>query len=214
MRSRAPGSRPLLDCGEPSLHASLLKNPMNNPALSCVTIVPFSGASDELAAIREIFFLSSSRTQFASAVEREDFLARWTDYYLDHCRKYIFLARHGASVVGYLTGCAQSFKALPFFKDRVKSYALFMDQFDRFPAHLHVNCHPDVRNIGIGRLLVERFEVALATTAPGVHVVTSPLSQNVHFYHRLGFTYAITRETEGGKQLLFLGKALGGIKER
>src|ERR1700744_3575529 len=95
--------------------------------------------SADLAAIREIFFLSSSRQSFASDEEREKFFETWTGYYFKNCPELIFLDRAERGGRGYLMGCLDSAKASEFYRERLKSYAVFSGLFARFPAHLHIN---------------------------------------------------------------------------
>src|SRR5689334_12602876 len=116
----------------------------------CFTVImrvlPFLGNEHHLEALREIFFRSSARQTFSSAEERASFFENWTGYYFANEPTAIYLAVDSQNhLMGYLTGCTDSAVALPFFTSKIPSYSLFADQFDRFPAHLHVNCHPDAR---------------------------------------------------------------------
>jgi len=163
----------------------------------------------DLAAVREIFFTSSSRQKFASDEEREKFFATWTGYYFKHAPDLIFLHRndHG-EVIGYLMGAADSEAARSFYADRLKSYAVFADLFARFPAHLHINVHSSGRNQGIGAKLIDRFADELRRRGiKGLHIVTSPDSANVSFYHRNRFTYQQQRQWQG-HSLLFMGRGI------
>jgi ribosomal protein S18 acetylase RimI-like enzyme len=158
-------------------------------------------------AIREIFFLSSSRQTFASDDEREKFFSLWTDYYFKHAPELIFLDRdEKGRVRGYLMGAADSSKASTFYKDSLKSYAVFSDLFARFPAHLHINVHPSGRSQGVGARLIETFVAELRQRGiAGVHIVTSPDSANRAFYLRNGFTFEEIRKFRG-TPLLFMGR--------
>lgn len=150
------------------------------------------------AAITDIFFRSSVRQSFESDEARARFLATWTGWYLSEGAADVWLSLDDAgTVIGYLTGCRDSRAARPLFTT-VPRYDAFADLFDRFPAHLHVNVHPDHRNGGIGAALVEHFAAVCGT---GVHVVTGAGARNAAFYRRHGFTEAVER---GG--LLFLGR--------
>ncbi len=163
-------------------------------------------------AVEEIFFLSTARRNFATEQEKQDFLARWTGYYRESEPEGVFLAMAAdGRVAGYLTGCADSKSASRLYRD-IPSYSLFEDCFEAFPAHFHINCHPDFRNQGIGTRLVEAY-LAQCTRAglPGVHVVTVPQARNVAFYHRCGMNFSVARGWHG-QQLLFLGAQLGAGK--
>ena len=160
----------------------------------------------ELAAIREIFFVSSSRQKFASEEEREKFFETWTGYYFKNCADLILLDRDGETVRGYLMGCADSTAAKEYYSGRLKSYALFEDLFSYFPAHLHINVSPAARSQGVGARLIERFVGILRERkVPALHIVTSPDAANLEFYRRNGFGFEVTRPW-GSHSLLFMGK--------
>ena len=159
--------------------------------------------------IEEIFFLSTTATGFAEARHKQDFFQRWTAYYREQEPERIFLAlnRRG-HVLGYLTGCADSRAAERLYGD-IAYYGLFEDLFASYPAHLHINCHPEHRGRGIGSRLIGAFLADLRRDAvPGVHLVTVPGSRNVRFYQRCGFDVSIQRPWKT-RELLFLGRTLG-----
>ncbi|MBK3731543.1 GNAT family N-acetyltransferase [Azospirillum brasilense] len=157
-----------------------------------------------LAALEDIFFLSTLRKDFASAAERDAFLRTWTGWYVERAPDDVWfaLADDGA-VIGYLTGCKDSAGALDLARI-IPKYQVFADRFTAFPAHLHVNVRPGFRDHGVGRALVDRFaEDCRADGLPGLHLVTGVFARNVSFYQRAGFTTATQRGA-----LLFLGRRL------
>ena len=158
--------------------------------------------------IEEVFFLSTTLTEFANPEHKQSFFQRWTAYYREQEPEHIFLALDRCGhVVGYLTGCADSRSAERLYED-IGYYRLFEDLFDSYPAHLHVNCHPAHRGRGLGRRLVEAFLADLKREAvPGVHLVTAPGARNIRFYQRSGFDVSIRRRWKTG-ELLFLGQTL------
>lgn len=162
-----------------------------------------------LPQFKEIFYLTSSRKQFSSSDERDLFWRSWTQYYFDHEPQYIYLAfDESGKVCGYLTGCENSARALDEIKKSISSYECFSDQFGEFPAHLHINCHPNRQGQGWGRRLVEKFVEDLASkNIRGVHLITSPGEENVHFYSRLNFTHQLGRHWNN-HPLLFMGRNL------
>jgi ribosomal protein S18 acetylase RimI-like enzyme len=161
---------------------------------------------EEYKAIREIFFMSSSRQTFASEEEREKFFTTWTEYYFKFCPELILLDRDGDKVRGYLMGCVDSMAAEEFYRERLKSYSVFADLFPRFPAHLHINVHPTGRSQGVGGRLIGRFAALLKSQgALGVHIVTSPDSANREFYRRNGFEFEEIRPWQK-HSLLFMGR--------
>jgi len=161
------------------------------------------------AEIRDIFFLSAARRDFADARARADFAARWLEHYLTQHPDLVFLARaEGGGLAGYLTGCADSAGAAPLFRT-IPHFALFQDLFPAYPAHLHLNCRPEARSRGIGAALVEAFvDTLVAEAVPGVHVVTLPAARNATFYRRNSFTFEAARTAPDGPALLFLGRKL------
>ncbi|MFQ5784174.1 MAG: GNAT family N-acetyltransferase [Alphaproteobacteria bacterium] len=165
--------------------------------------------------IEEIFFLSSSRQVFTGEAERQDFLRRWTGYYRDRTPDLIFVAlAREQRLAGYLMGCRDSRAARRLYDD-IDSYRLFDDLFGTYPAHFHVNCHPDFRRRGIGTALVRAFVATLVRDrVAGVHVVTAAGSDNVAFYRKCGLRDAVGRPW-GGRELVFLGKRLrtGGVED-
>lgn len=157
-----------------------------------------------LAALEEIFFLSTLRTSFASPEESVAFLRTWTGWYVDEAPDDVWFAvAEEGRILGYLTGCKDSAGAGGLARI-IPKYEVFADRFAEFPAHLHVNIRPGHRDRGIGRALVDRFaEDCRADGLPGVHLVTAVFARNVPFYQRAGFTEATQRGP-----LLFLGRKL------
>jgi GNAT superfamily N-acetyltransferase len=156
----------------------------------------------------EIFFLSATTQRFDSEEKRQAFLDRWTGYYREWEPQRIYLAvLGGGGVAGYLTGCRDSRLARRLYRD-IPYYALFEDRFGEYPAHLHVNVHPQWRGVGVGSRLVNAFvEDCAAAHLDGVHVITAPGLPNVGFYGRCGFTHSVQRVWQERK-LLFLGRSL------
>ena len=179
-------------------------------AAGAVRLSDLAAPEAALAALTAIFFESSSRTSFTSPQERQNFLERWTGYYLNRYPEDVWLWREAdGSFAGYLTGCRDSAGAAPLY-EAVPGSAVFEDCFAAFPAHLHVNCRKDRQGLGIGGRLVGHF-AALCREAglAGVHIVTAPTARNVGFYQRAGFTERVLREF-GSRSLLFMGQTLNG----
>lgn len=170
--------------------------------LERLTALP--GRDAALAALVEIFFASTTRTEFASPAERVAFLDTWTGWYVAEAPRDIWMALAGEGlVVGYLTGCKDSAGSVELAR-RIPKYEVFADHFTAYPAHFHVNVRPGWRDHGLGRRLVDRFaEDCRSDGLPGVHLVTAVFARNVGFYQRAGFTDACQRGP-----LLFLGRRL------
>ena len=158
--------------------------------------------------IAAIFFLSSPTQRFASPDERDAFLERWTGWYRDEAPELVLAAlASDGTVAGYLTGCHDSGAAKRLYGD-IESYALFDDLFGDYPAHFHVNCHPDWRCKGIGRRLAEAFITGCAGQGiAGVHVVTAEGAHNAEFYRRRGLEAVAARPWQG-RDLVLMGRRL------
>ena len=171
--------------------------------------IQISVNSNKISAIREIFFASSARQDFASSEERQQFFSNWTDFYTKQDPYANLLAVDANNhILGYLMGCQDSARALLYYSEKNPSYLLFEDQFKYYPAHFHVNCHPDARGLGIGSLLISHFiEKLRKDKVAGVHIVTSPNADNRSFYARNKFDFELIRERKG-HQLLFMGRKI------
>jgi len=179
------------------------------PDISIASLAAGNLADRHWRMVEEIFYLSSSRREFGNPDEKLRFLERWTGYYRRNEPQHFLLATApDGRVAGYLSGCADSRAARRLYSD-IPYFAVFEDLFEVYPAHLHVNCHPEFRGRGIGTALIKAFiEVCSAAKLAGVHLVTSPGARNVNFYRRCGFGFSLTRNWREN-ELLFLAMALG-----
>lgn len=70
--------------------------------------------------------------------------------------------------------------------------AHFLDTafLERYPAHLHINLHPDHQGRGTGSRLLAQFETHLrGLGVPGLHLQTSNYNvKAIPFYRKMGFT--------------------------
>ncbi len=173
-----------------------------------VTLASRGDARALWAQAENIFFLSAPVRDFASTAEKRAFLERWTGYYRDSEPDHLYLSLDaGGGVAGYLTGCRDSGAARRLYRD-IESYGLFEDLFDAYPAHFHVNCHPDFRRRGIGTALVDAFVAACVEEgADGLHIVTGTGADNTAFYRKCGLGFALRRRC-GERELLFMGRRL------
>ncbi len=181
---------------------------MTNRDAGPVRLSDLTDGSAAVAALTEIFFESSSRTEFSSPQERQNFLERWTSFYLKRYPEDVWFWREAdGGFAGYLTGCRDSAGAAALYES-VPGYAVFEDCFGAFPAHLHVNCRNERRNSGFGARLVEHFAASCREDGlAGVHIVTAPTARNAGFYRRIGFTEEVVRSF-GNRSLLFMGRPL------
>lgn len=156
-----------------------------------------------LEQVENIFFESSSLKTFSSPERKAAFYKRWCGDYQTLYPQEFFIALEKDKVLGYLSGCSDSLKAADIIE--VPGYKVFQDLFNRFPAHLHINFHPDARGRGLGSALVNHYKKILSNNnIVGLHLVTSPGVQNVAFYERLDFSFNETREFNG-MNLYFMG---------
>ncbi len=168
-----------------------------------------SAAEQSLAReqIEDIFFLSSAGGGTLLGADREDFYRRWTGYYLDQRADLVLLAEADGAVIGYLMGCDRSAEAARLYDD-LFYYRAFEDCYEDYPAHLHVNVHPDHRGGRVGAGLVRRFEdVCQARGCAGVHLVTAAAARNRGFYERLGYQGISERRVEE-RDLVLLGRKI------
>ncbi len=165
--------------------------------------------ADVLPKIREIFFLSADPKNISDDQSKNDaFFSKWTSYYLSYEPEWTLLAWDAGKLLGYMMIGTNSRKAVAFYDSRNPAYRVFADQFDDYPAHLHMNFHPTARGQGTGSFLVEDACARLKKKGlKGLHLVTSPGQRNVGFYRRNGFSFELQRDYKG-YPLLFMGRKL------
>lgn len=157
--------------------------------------------------IDEIFFGASFQTTFSDQSERDRFRALWVGQYLDTFPELCLVALRGEAVVGYLAGYIPLANRARTFPDQ-HHMPVFADLHAAFPAHLHINIHPEARSVGIGARLIERFVATCRVhNCRGVHIVTSNGGRNNAFYRRVGFTHEVRRATET-RDMIFMGREL------
>lgn len=161
---------------------------------------------EALRAIEEIFFLSTSIKSFSSPEKKEAFFKKWCGDYLEYYPESFYLLYFENRLMGYLSGCDNSLDSLK--NLNVPGHSTFVDLFKVFPAHLHINFHPNARGKGWGSHLVRHYLDDLRLKKiPGIHLVTSKDAQNVNFYDRLGFTQTEVRKFNEN-ELYFMGHIL------
>ncbi len=158
--------------------------------------------------MKEIFFLSASAAiQSAPSDQQETFWSKWTSFYIENCRDELFFACDLTSkrTMGYLTGCHDSANSQDAIKSNIKSFVLFADYFTKYPAHFHINTHPDFRDHGVGTFLLQEYLIELKKMKiHGVHIVTAPGARNVNFYLKNKFEIVAER-FYADKPLLLMG---------
>jgi ribosomal protein S18 acetylase RimI-like enzyme len=156
--------------------------------------------------VKFIFYASSSLKEFSSLERKVAFFKRWCGDYITLYPDQFSIMYEDQKVLGYLSGCIDSKGALEVLE--VPGYSVFTDLFQSYPAHFHINFHPDCRGRGLGSQLVEDFCTDLfKKQISGAHLVTSPGAANIVFYQRLGFKHEVIKEFNQ-KELLFMGRLL------
>ena len=158
--------------------------------------------TDFFSQVKDIFFESSQKKQFADEKEKEAFAWKYLDFYKVHYPEYLWIALNQNKVLGYVLG-------MPFTKDsalydiqpHLKKFEKF---FDSYPAHLHINCHHESRGRGVGAQLIQHFLGHYQVEGiKGVHIITGSDARNRFFYRNLGFSFEYNLEG-----LCFMGKNL------
>lgn len=158
--------------------------------------------------ICEIFFESAIRQKFDTEQDRIDFQDMWLDRYLVNFEDQVLIFQspeHG--VLGYLTGCLDSFGACQYFED-VDYFSELKKFYRDFPAHFHINVKSECRNQGIGGYLVQSFVDECSTSlVSGAHIVTAQNARNVSFYQKCGFKLVTTMNL-GNRKLVMMGRSV------
>ncbi len=171
-------------------------------------VIPFLEVQDQdqiLNEIREIFFESSTKKEFKDNEEKELFFEKYLGYYLTHHPELTFIALD-KKVLGYIVAApdsnASGLHALQ------PHLGVFKKYFNKFPAHLHINCHHESRGLGVGGLLILALENKLKSlNILGVHIMTGADSINRKFYQKSGFDFEAV-ESFRDSSILFMGKCL------
>ena len=156
-----------------------------------LSIIPLQ--PEHTKALEEIFWLTCA--QPPSEELRAPFKKKYLDDYLSLLS---FVAIQNDQVVGYIL-CQPDAQRAPF------SLEAFKDFWAPYPAHLHINTHPQVQGRGVGAKLLEHLESELQKRAiGGVHLITHAEARNVFFYEKNQYK----RIHETAQKLLMLGKKL------
>jgi GNAT superfamily N-acetyltransferase len=150
--------------------------------------------------------------------DQQTFADLITSYYTDREPESLFVAELDGTVMGYLTGCVDSRRAMgsatreirrmirrgAFFRPAIASF-FWHSIFDlvqdrgvpdemlidpRWPAHLHIDLLPEIRGRGVGRRLMNRWFGRLRELgSPGVHLGTFAENRRaIAFFETCGLT--------------------------
>jgi ribosomal protein S18 acetylase RimI-like enzyme len=141
----------------------------------------------------------------ASSLESHDyahFSEVYFNYYLSSNSLFLVAINEG-NVMGYICGSLNS-NSCSFLFENLKHYSYFKEFYSQYPAHLHINCHPDAQGKGVGSELIQEYcSELLVKGVKGVHLITAKNARNVSFYLRNGF-----HQVSSYQNLLLLGKSL------
>ncbi len=167
------------------------------------TIVTFE--KKYLSELKDIFFESSTKKSFKDQAEKEAFFYKYLGFYLEHFPELCLVAVD-KKVLGYVVTSPESISPeLLSLQPHLRS---FEEYFNKYPAHLHINCHVDSRGQGIGSKLISETEKKLsAMKIKGLHIMTGHDAANQSFYKKLGFNFQVVEDFQGS-QILFMGKEL------
>lgn len=168
-----------------------------------VVITPFE--LQDLAEVSAIFWETSTRKAFHDIEERVLFQQRYLNAYLED--GIALVARLDNHVVGYIIGVTDTLARIDILQHNPHMQS-FQDFYQKYPAHLHINCTESVRGQGVGSELLLAFESELRLRGVlGVHLITGATARNVGFYVKNGFAHRVEGLWEG-RPLLLLGKLL------
>ncbi|MCB0377462.1 MAG: GNAT family N-acetyltransferase [Bdellovibrionales bacterium] len=172
-----------------------------------ISVEDFNGSLDREKNVRDIFFLTTKKKTFLSIEAKNSFYERWMSFYLKGIDSGVLLAINEVDqVCGYLSYCIDSKRAKFYFSHWLSYYDLFEDLYAQYPAHLHINAHPDFQGQGVGKTLVHSLIQRLQEAGGcGLHLVTDPDANNVQFYKKMGFLETFCRQING-QDYLFMGQ--------
>lgn len=165
--------------------------------------------SQRLNDLREIFFLTAKK-DLKSEADREALFNQYAAPYIENWPDDVFFAcdLKTKRTMGYLIGCRNSKKAEDILGSRLGSYDVFADLYAKYPAHLHMNVHPDFQGHGVGSFLLQEYIIELKKyRVRGVHIVTAPSERNVDFYLKHKLRFQVER-SYNNHPMLFMGLAL------
>ena len=140
--------------------------------------------------IENIFWLTSSKTEFNYPQDKVDFQKKYLNSYLSNDLVFVAVEK---DVLGYLLcrieNCHQKF-------------------LEEYSSHLHINCHPDSQGKGVGTKLINTLKLELRERqVNGVYLITLFGHQNVSFYLNNDFQIIHPNQPEQS-QTIYLGHSL------
>lgn len=156
----------------------------------------------DISLLEEIFFLTASVKEFTNSEQRESFKYKYWGIYLERFPELVLVAHEAQTILGYCLGSPVTDESFYPFQPHL---TVFNELYKFFPAHLHINLHPDAQGLGIGQKLFGQWEALACQYAVGMHIMTSPAARNITFYRRLGLEQEFVRKFKG-HDILLMGK--------
>lgn len=132
---------------------------------------------------------------------------KYFDYYHENTPQMFLVGLLENKVVGYVCGLCNT---LDHYEQlEMHSYLnYFQKELEQYPAHLHINVAANTQGQGVGKKLIENFELRLKNLgAAGTHIITLKGLANNDFYAKQGYSFE-KEQNYHGKDLLFMGKKL------
>ena len=139
--------------------------------------------------LQNIFFQTSSKNEFKTSQEKEQFYQNYLGHYVSNYPQTIYLALEGEQVLGYLVICPDTAADLKLMASN-PHLRQFASYYNDYPAHLHINLHPTSQGMGVGSRLMQ-YGLSRARVK-GIHLITMENSRNVSFYLKNGFEILAT----------------------
>jgi GNAT superfamily N-acetyltransferase len=171
-----------------------------------VSLTDVTNQNELISQIQSIFFESSSRSDFASQEERDQFRFKYLDLYLRNPELVWIAWNTKREVLGYILGAEKTTKEHYQLHPYLLQFQMLIDS--DYPAHLHINLATQARGLGIGSLILNKLEMQLRDRKiPGVHLITSKNARNISFYQKNH--YPIVQEHSfNGTSLVMMAKRL------
>lgn len=158
--------------------------------------------AQDYSQVVEVFWETTTRKEFASETERQQFQHQYLDVYLD---QLAFVAVEHHQVMGYIVGQLDTLKTEASWPAHL---SIFREEYTQYPAHLHINCCNASQGKGLGGQLLAALETELrGLGVKGLHLITAAEARNVNFYKKYGYLEIAQRPWKTA-QLLMLGKIL------
>ena len=165
-----------------------------------IKVLNYSDISDKDKVLK-IFLLTLDKS-IKDKVKIESLKYMYFDFY-EKYPEYFLVALDQEEILGYIC-CAPTSIDQPELAELMSHYKKFTEQYEEYPAHLHINCHPESQGMGVGTVLINALcDKLQSDSISAVHLITGVNSRNVEFYKKNKF-----KKIHKIGNLLLLGKKL------